>query len=137
MIVNFETQKGRFAFVSLPDEAKTANKYRRNELYGIYYNGYDWFNDPDYIVLSDSYFPEYSIIGFVKDLTEGQWEEVVEEFVDYKNGTLDVQFFGYKNYQNREFEQSWDFKTATESGKSLIESLNLDNGNWLLIRYDN
>jgi hypothetical protein len=125
MIVNFETQKGRFAFVSLPNEAKTANKYRRNELYGIYYNGWNWFSDPDYIVLSDNYFPEYSIVGFVKDLTEEQWEEVVD---------WNYELQCYYLYPSEKWEGDI---TATESGKSLIESLNLDNSNWLLIRYDN
>jgi hypothetical protein len=159
MIVNFETQKGRFAFVSLPNNTFNVDIRSLGQYNIVYFEPSN--KETEFTAVSD-YKEKVSIIGFVKDLAEEQWEEVVDEFVDYENGTLDVQFFGYNNYQNKEFEQNWDFKTATESGKSLTESLdvyvegdwdwlhNMGYGideqypelvdrtsNWLLIRYDN
>ena len=67
-------------------------------------------------------------VKLVHKLTEEDWKEVVD-WGSYINT--------YKNYITNDNHKSNQLQTATESGKSLMESLNLPMGNWLLIKYEN
>ena len=101
MIVNFETSKGKFAFV-------------------------DWtfgYSPVDF---------KYDVIGWTNELSEEDWEEIVDSRTI--RITMEHEYFTqYFDYVGKRICKL----TATESGKSLMESLNLPMGNWLLIKYDN
>jgi hypothetical protein len=88
MKVEFETQHGKFAFLS---EGLNIDNVR--------------------------------FIGFVKDLTEEQWSEVVDKFGVGVNHQDVWEHYIYKDYVgNYEHE---GYLTATESGKSLMDSLDI------------
>lgn len=63
---------------------------------------------------------EYKIIGFKNDITEEQWEEIVEPSF----GIL------YKDHTNEKYA----FPTAKESGLSLLQANNIDYLNCLIIQ---
>ena len=162
MIVNFETSKGKFAFV-LPTKdnfqkdskwwIEQKNEYSKEDYdkiertywilfgYGKYLSSYKehqkGFNDTNHSFFkfggaykeAVEYFDsEIKFLGVVKDLAEEDWRKVVDW------GTYVLTF---KNYITNDNHKSNQLQTATESGKSLMESLNLPMGNWLLIKYEN
>lgn len=109
MKVEFETSNGRFSFIRYPDNTHD--------------NDYTWSTEEDIAFVLDEGLEENpikdinvgkcSIIGFVKDLTEEQWAEVVDYIQSERV---------YRNYIGS-LDQAWDCNTATESGKSLMDSL--------------
>jgi len=104
MIVEFQTNKGKFGFINL----------------SIF----------DIFLLDFNKKIDFKVLGFVKDLTEEQWSEVVNKS---ENKNYDTDDYMWEDYTDI---TGWrGFKTATESGKSLMESLNLEEGDWLLIKY--
>lgn len=107
-LTRFETQHGKFGFI------------KDNGTLGFIVN-------KEHVTISGN---KIKPIGFLKDLAEEQWSKVVES---YWEGTSLV---SYKNYlTNYHDNKQWTVKTATESGKSLMDSLELKEENWLLIKY--
>lgn len=108
--IDFETQKGRFTFIKTESKNIPANK---NEFAKLHLKEYG-----------------FDVIGFTDELTEEQWSEVVNKSENYNYSFNDYMWKDYTDITG------WrGFKTATESGQSLMESLNLEKGNWLLIKY--
>lgn len=66
-------------------------------------------------------------IGLTLDLTEQQWSEVVEESRWYGNS--------FRNYEAdvADSHRGSQAPTATESGQSLMRSLGITEGEWVLI----
>lgn len=75
---------------------------------------------------------QYSIVGLAKNLTEEQWEGIVEEWIVYSQGNVPDYF--YRNYLKEEIVPSnYSLYTKRESGLSLLKSLGL-NGNVLILK---
>lgn len=112
MIKKFTTGKGDFLAVIVPEDATdfkvingqaTLDYYHAGEMYGL--------------ELPEE--NEHTIIGLLKDLTEEQWEEIVKD-PTWVGGFGNI----YDNYLNDKRPihlRENGFKTATESGKSLME----------------
>jgi hypothetical protein len=155
MVIDFNTEQGCYAFVKI-DEAVTSiekiGKYNRNGKLGIYWS-FDFYKEPQHILLPKN--QDFTIIGFVKDLTEEDWSKVVDSI----EAPFSKDILGYQDYLDFGYCSK---NTATESGKSLMGSLEvyLENpygkekpgseiprknvrwiqaekrvGNWLLIKY--
>lgn len=144
MIVNFETPNGKFGFCLAPELAFYVD---------ITLEGVCYVETKDNRVVSiDTNGLKVESADFVKDLTEKDWSKIVEETYDYQP-THDA----YISY----LDDKKCFSNATESGKSLMESLEIyienpygntsherdwdmletwtkaqeKTGNWLLIKY--
>jgi chorismate synthase len=127
-MVKYETSKGKFAFVNF---------------------GINLHSNPD-----------FKIIGYVGELSEEQWSEVVDEYYYQNNADGSIVEINKSNYQKlqnttflydscdgvietkkvgisgyKKYDYGYNVYTATESGKSLMESLNIEGDNWLLIKY--
>ena len=142
MKINFETSKGKFALVKInyKKEIKFVFLYEMYEKYWkMYLNFPNNYSKVEKRKISKEYQTAYNkaskivpsindgkVIGFINDLTEEQWEEIVDSF------NCNKAKFKYKDYNpNSDFVFCL---TAIESGKSLMESLELKEGNWLLIK---
>lgn len=132
MIVEFETSKGKFALVELPYNTFNLD-IRSLGMFNIVY--FEPSNEETEFTAVSNYKEKVIIIGLVKDLAEEDWEYVVDKTY-YRTflGKIDKSTGKWKNYNGR---PDIRFNTATESGKSLIESLNLSLDNLLLIKYKN
>lgn len=118
MKVDFKTSRGQFAVVKIPN-----NNHN---------NDYTWSTEEDIAFVLDEGLEENpiedihvgkcSIIGFLKDLTEEQWTEVVDTYAD-------CSLPNFMNYITNEG------CSAKESGKSLVDSLGIEGDNWVLIKY--
>lgn len=69
--------------------------------------------------------PDLKVIGFKNDITEEQWAEIVEKIQLYHH-------IVYENYMNQSLDAT--FKTAKESGLSLLQANNIDYLNCLIIQ---
>lgn len=118
LVIDFETQKGKFTFVKLPANTKNRIDLSLNTVMfksivndGNYYL-YHYDNN------------KVSIIGFADDLTEKQWSEIVDKSENYNYSFNDYMWKDYIDITG------WrGFKTATGSGKSLMESLEVHTEN--------
>jgi hypothetical protein len=125
MIVEFETSKGKFAFVKIADDWDLSKKLCVSM--GI---------EQEMLKINKNYHPlQITTIGFTNKLTEEDWKEVVDCRFYHSNRTGKSDDLHYENYLDN--KGYGDFKTAIESGKSLMESLNLPIGYWLLVKYEN
>ena len=131
MKVNFETSNGRFLLIKFKDNQSDfrLTKYKTHAVidYEESLNGTS-FKASENIGGLNIELLNCSIIGLVKDLTE----EKLEEVVDSASTPFEEQKL-YRNYKSDTFYNS--YITAKRSGQSLIESLNIKEGNWLLIKY--
>jgi len=125
MKVDFKTSKGQFIFVKVTDLAC----YTDHTLNGVCY--IETKDDRVLNINTGDKKVEWS--SFVKDLTEAQWSEVVDEFGVGINHQGVWEHYAYQDYVG-DYEHE-GYITATESGESLMNSLNLEIGNWLLIKY--
>lgn len=90
-----------------------------------------WFSEP--IKLPDG---EWRVIACASDLTESQWAEVVESVPMrmLTEGSKASDVIRWKQYPDRgENYLDYILKTATDSGLSLMRSLGITEGNWLVI----
>ena len=120
MVINFETSNGKFAFVDIYFEWDINNPLQVSM--GI---------EQEMLKIKKHYHPLHiKELGLVKDLTEEQWIEVVDKANDE---LIDITNSHWRDYNSDNWENN--FKTAEESGKSLMESLNLKENNLFLIKY--
>lgn len=77
------------------------------------------------IALSLPTLDKYEVVGPASDLTEFQWAEVVHDLRGAK-------YVGFLDYSDGRDQAYW-LQTATESGLSLMRSLGITEGNWIVI----
>lgn len=138
MVVDFSTEKGNWSFVKLPERFIRDDGWSINQTQlalNIYNSIYDRVED-HFIELNDL----FSVIGFVKDLTEEDWSKVVDStikcnmcdwigseeelktFTDLSDNNIshDISYFtGCPNCTT----DNYLMNTAKESGESLMDSL--------------
>jgi hypothetical protein len=118
----FNTTHGEFAFCLFPFNKQNDCEFTQTFICDYFFNIEN---------------KKLNLIGFVKDLSEEDWEEIVEQEIQTVksshiflfNKEDDVYYYDYKN-------KSYTLETAKESGISLMNSLDVDNNeNWFLIKY--
>jgi hypothetical protein len=154
MKVEFETQHGEFLLVKLPYTSINPDIRSLGPYNVVYFEPSD--EETEFTAVN-FYKDKVLIIGFVKDLTEEQWSEVVDSGWYSVNG---VRFDGFIDYSKRiEGYADEVILSAVDSGKSLMDSLGVylknpkspnkeddyeqyvynqfeeRTGNWLLIKY--
>jgi len=112
MKVDFKTNNGEFSFVKVSDLACYINP-----LNGVCYIE----TKDDSIIKIDTDNKKVEWSNFVKDLTEKDWEQVVDMELGRENTGCFVDYTKGKNYLG--YWSHFTFITATESGKSLMNSL--------------
>lgn len=156
MVVDFKTEQGDWSFVKMNSNCTAVDIDCK-----IYTSIYDVTNGVSGPKISNQEI-DISIIGFVKDLTEEDWEQIVDEETQIVKSTHNLfsqeEDIYYLDYQ----KNSYTIETAEKSGKSLMNSLEVylenpvsypenpedqgcidawqhcgeRNGSWLLIQYN-
>lgn len=123
-----QVSHGGFLLVEVEPDAELIHIYKEdgeNELTYWYHDGKLWF---DGLILPKG---NYQIVGLAKDLTEEQWEEIVERDGFYYI-ERDVVKSCWKDYRTND-ENLVQF-SATESGHSLVKSHGFQNNNCLILK---
>jgi hypothetical protein len=124
MVTNFETNKGKFAFVNLfKENVKIVNPLSIEYLHVEVLNCF-------LFELKDDKVKNFKTIGFVKDLTEEQWENVINTRI-IRLSLDHAPFMQYFDYVGKLVTKL----SAKESGESLLKSLELTSENLILIKY--
>lgn len=111
-VINFETQNGKFAFIETEPPILTDE--------GV-----------DFKFSANVATRNYDIIGIAQLITNNQWSEIVDSEIFEPYGNVLQSKKLYFNY----LETHFAFETATKSGKSLMQSLGIENGTWVIIKY--
>lgn len=121
-VIKFKTSNRSFLFIKLPENATKPVK-------GLF-PACLWYEDELGFQITDFSIPlklEDKIIGFVKDLKEEDWLNIVDEFCD---GHSEDCWFNY-NQDVLDYTK----ESALESAQTLLDTLNIDlKENWLLIK---
>ncbi len=125
--IEFKTSAGKFMFITVPTEAYELRleKISSSKQINYYIGEFNTIGSFRSLEIDKSI---SKIIGLISELTEEQCQEVVESY----QASLSDDIIGFADY----LDFGYGCKdTATESFKSLCESLNVDlTQNWLLIK---